>query len=484
MSIWNKFEYKKTLEELNRDIDIDILVIGAGITGMTTSYYLKDENIAIVEKDQIGHGVTLNSTAKINYFQETIYTKIKSILGTKYAKKYLNSQIDAIKLLKNIILKEKIDCDFKRVSSYVFASSKNEVKVLEKEVKFLKNNNIEVIEKSLPDKIKSYKSYCVNDTYVFNPIKYLYGIYEILKKDNIPIYENTKVIDVQRKNNKYICLTNKYKIKANKIIFACQYPYFLKNMFLPLRSYNEKSYIIISKVNKDKNYTCINTNKPTYSSRFYQDKNNIYQISLGQSHNIAFKLNDKNNFKKVKEMFNLKDKDIIMKYTNSDIITLDHMPLIGKINKNIYISCGYNTWGMTNGILGASIISDMIKGKSNKYENTFNPKRFNLSNAIYLPLIIVSQTKSFLGTKIFKNKSWYKSVKFINKNGKSIGIYKDKNSINHVVYNKCPHLGCSLIFNEEEKTFDCPCHSSRFDMNGKCIKGPSIYDISYKDNYK
>ena len=161
-------------------------------------------------------------------------------------------------------------------------------------------------------------------------------------------------------------------------------------------------------------------------------------------------------------------------------MTTDRMPYIGKLKDNMYIACGYNTWGMTNGVLASKIISDLVMGIENKYTKLFNPMRFNLSNITSMPYILFSQTKSFLGTKLNKNKDWYNRVKFYKKNGKNLATYKDKNGFNHTVYNKCPHLGCSLIFNEEEKTWDCPCHSSRFDIDGNCIKGPSNYDISYK----
>ncbi len=481
MSIWNKRKINRKRIELSKDLNVDILVIGAGITGMTTAYYLRHEkNLCVIDANIVGNGVTLNTTAKINYFQERIYTKIISSRDYDIAKKYLESQLDAIDNIKNIIESENIECDFKCVPSYVFANKKSEVEPLKKEVSFLRKNRINVLEKNLPDKIKSYISFCVNDTYIFNPIKYLEGIYKILKDNNIQVYENSKIIKIEKSNDEYICYGTKYKIKAKKVIIATHYPYFLIPLFLPIKTYIEQSYIIVSRVKKDGKFTCISSNTPTYSCRFYCDKENIYQISLSESHNTAFKQNDSYHFKRVKEIFNLKDSDIVSSYTNVDIMTTDRMPYIGKLKDNMYIACGYNTWGMTNGVLASKIISDLVMGIENKYTKLFNPMRFNLSNITSMPYILFSQTKSFLGTKLNKNKDWYNRVKFYKKNGKNLATYKDKNGFNHTVYNKCPHLGCSLIFNEEEKTWDCPCHSSRFDIDGNCIKGPSNYDISYK----
>ena len=477
MSIWNKKEIKRDIQELNKDMETDILIIGAGITGMTTDYYLKDKNICVVDANKMGHGITLNTTAKINYFQERVYTKIKNIRDEKSAVKYLKSQLESIKNIKEIIETNNIDCDFKRVDSYVFANKESEVEPLKKEIEFLKENSIDVKEKKLPSKITQYSSYYVNDTYIFNPIKYLKYLYKILKNKNINIYENSKILKIEKKDDYYVCYSDKYKIKTKNIVLACHYPYFILPFLLPI-----KSYMVISKVKKDGEFTCISSSSPTYSCRFYKDGEDIYQISLAESHNTSVKQNDLYHFKRVKEIFKLKESDIVMTYSNVDIITPDHMPYIGVLKDNIYIAVGYNTWGMTNGVLASSIISDMILNKKNEYVDIFNPNRINLSNLIALPSIIFSQTKSFLGPKLNKNKTWYSDrITFITKNGKSLAIYKDESGFKHIIHNKCPHLGCSLIFNEAEKTWDCPCHSSRFDIDGKCIKGPSNYDISYKE---
>ena len=172
MSIWNKKEIKRKIQELNKDIEIDILIIGAGITGMTTAYFLKDKNICVVDANKIGHGVTLNTTAKINYFQERVYTKIKKVRDEKTAIKYLKSQIYAIKNIKEIIESNNIDCNFKQVDSYVFSNKKSEVEPLKKEVEFLRENGIDIKEKKLPHKLTQHSSYCVSDTYIFNSIKY------------------------------------------------------------------------------------------------------------------------------------------------------------------------------------------------------------------------------------------------------------------------------------------------------------------------
>jgi len=483
MSIWNLNTKKEEIIELKKDLNVDTLIIGAGMTGLTTAYFLKtNKSICVVDAGLVGHGVTLGTTAKINYFQQTIYTDIMKATNTDNAISYLKSQKDAISLLLNIITEENIQCDLKKTPSYVFASSKSNIKKLDEEIKFLANNNCLLHEGKLPIDIKSYKSYFVEDTYTFNPIKYLYGLYKILKRHNIQIYENSKIINIKKDGNRYICHGENFTIIAKRVVLACHYPYFLLPFLTPLKCSLEKSYIIISRTPKDKNFTAISVAKPLFSCRYYNDGQDIYQISLARSHDIAFDQNDTKHFQKTEKMFKLKKEDIVLKYTNSDIMTPDHMPYIGQIKENLYIAIGYNTWGMTNSIIAAKIISDSIIGKKNEYEQIFTPSRNNVSKLIKTPIYIAFNTKSFLGSKIYKNKKWYSDrVKFYKEGNTQLACYTDEEGKKYIVKNKCPHLGCSLNFNETELTWDCPCHSSRFDLNGNCIKGPSTKNIKYKE---
>ena len=481
MSIWKINEKRRNIKTIDSHKNVDILIIGGGITGLSTAYHLMyNKSMCVVDSGLIGDGVTKNSTAKLSYLQETNYSKIAKSTGIDNATKYLESQKLGVEELVKLIKKEKIDCDLEQVPSYLFASNKKEIEKLEDEVKFLRKNNIDIEKSKLPINIKSYKSYKVNDTYIFNPIKYLIGLYEILTKNNINIYENSKITKIKKTKDNYICNCGYFTITAKKVVLACHYPYFLFPFFMPIRCSIEKSYMIVSKVSVDKKFTCINTNKPTYSLRYYNDGNNIYQISLGKSNDLNKNKNDIKNFNEVKNIFNIKDDDIVMKYTNTDIITPDYMPYIGELKNNMYIGMGYNTWGISNGFLASLIISDLILNRPNKYE-LFNPKRINNEIMLKIPYYIFSNLISFIESKLIKNKKWYSNrVKFFYKNGKSLASYKDDNGEYHIVVNKCPHLKCGLVFNETELTWDCPCHSSRFDLDGKRIKGPSNYDIKYK----
>ncbi len=471
MSLWSKYQSQEHFAKLTKDLEIDTLIIGGGITGLTTLYYLKEvESVCLVEAGTIGCGVTSNTTGKITYLQGAIYTEIQKNTNYETAKLYLKSQLTAINLLKDIINNEKIACDLEEVTAFLDAPKEEDYEKLIKEKEFFERNHIPV---QLDAKNRSLQ---VNDTYVFNPIKYLNGLKKILK--NKLIYEQTRITKIKKQGDGYLCFGDGLKIKAHNLVIACHYPFFLFPFCLPLKSYIEKSYIYAYKVTKNNHCTSITVSNPGYSTRYYQDGKDIYKICLDSSHHTAFKQNDTENFLKTKEKFAISEDKNVFKWSNVDIISIDKMPFIGAIKPNLFIASGFNTWGMTNSILAAKIISDAILNKENFYAPLFDPHRFYLSHIKNYLKNTFSSIYGFINSHI--KKDWYSSkLTFKKENGQTIAIYTDENNGVHPVIPVCPHLKCGLIFNEEEKTWDCPCHSSRFDIDGKCLKGPSTKDITY-----
>jgi len=480
-SIWSlELNYNK-FPTLEKDIEVDVLIIGAGITGLSVAYHLMFSNlkVCVVEKKSVGSGITSKTTGKLTYLQNLIYSKITDNYSFSVANLYYESQKEAIETVQKIINDNNIECDYKKQKSYLFGTYKEDIKKIKKEKELLEKMGVIVKDvKKLPINIHNYYGIGISDTAYFHPIKYLNSLADICSK-KMPIYENTKIIDFKKENECFICFTNTNKIKTKKIVFACHYPFFTIPYLFPIRGYLERSYISASPVSDNKDVSGINSSTSSISFRYH----NNYLIYLNGSHILANNFNYKENFKYLYK--DLEKLTLIPEFiwSNEDIITSDYLPYIGEFKENLYIGVGYNTWGMTNGTIAGKVISDLILNNKNKYVNLFNPRRsisfFNIFYNMY------SSLKPFIVNKLFKNKKFYNDkIIFTIRNGKNVGIYIDDNKKEHIVYNKCPHLGCSLVFNEEEKTWDCPCHSSRFDIDGKVVKGPSNYDISYKKNDK
>ena len=482
-NLWLDKIKNKNIKKLNENINFDVLIIGGGITGLSIAYHLIGSNLSVclVDKGEVGSGTTCRTTGKLTYLQGLIYEKITLNHSKKASIKYLTSQTEAIKIVENIVKRNNINCDLCKVKSYIYTNEDNKISKLKKVARFLIDNGIKVsVGTELPINISTKYYVSVSDSYVFHPIRYLYSLKQICLKNNIDIYENTMISKCQKVGNKYICKTDNNIIEAQIVVFACHYPYFTIPFMMPLKTHMEKSYIMVTNSQNNLKISGITDDKINFSFRSHADGKDNYLICLGESFNLCNQDNDKDNFNKLyKQSQNLID-DVKYSWTNRDIITSDYLPYIGRLNKNdnMFIATGYNTWGMTNGTIAGKIISDMILGRSNDYIDLFNPNRdINIGKIINTPNNIYSSMKAMLKTKLKKSNP---NIKYTSINGQSVAIYKDELNKKHIVYNSCPHLKCGLMFNNYEKTWDCPCHGSRYDINGKCIMGPSKDDIYYK----
>lgn len=478
-SIWEM--NSKTLPALAKNIDVDILIIGGGMAGMSTAYHLidSDKNVVLIDRDTIGNGVTKKTTGKLTFLQSGIYPNILSSRSWEDSKKYFKSQKEAIEIAKDIILSNNIECDLLELDSYLFAYTDD--KEFKKEKEFLdsvKENYKEF--NTLPIPFPCKKALSVSNTYTFHPLKFLNALKDIVVKSKIKIYENTKAISIDKEKDYYVVHTENYKIHAKKVIVTTHYPFFVLPALLPLSLKLEKSYLLDIKKDNEPLFTAISTDAPYYTFRI--DKKHF--IFGGNSHNLATNLNYKENHEKVMSYCreHLK-KDINYFWGTHDIISKDHLPMIGALNKenpNLYIATAFHKWGMTNGILSGKIISDLILDKKNEYIDLFKPDRFLTPKAILNKIgdnAVIDMT--YIATKINKEKSFYRNIKFDERDGLPCATYTDEDGKEHTIVNRCPHLKCSLIFNELDKTWDCPCHGSRFTIDGKLLQGPSVYDIVY-----
>lgn len=468
---------------LKKDIKTDILIIGGGITGLSCAYFLKDSpyDVTLIEANQIATGTTSKSTGKLTYLQDNIYKDIYDNYNLETAQKYYQSQVDAIKLAKNIICEHNIDCNLETAISYTYTTKYNNIFKLNDNYKIIKNFAHVKLKDKIPIKEKCCKSIECNDTYVFNPYKFCLGLAKIVS-DKVSIYEKTRITNIKydTDNNTYHAETSKHVIHATKVILACHYPFFLFPYLFPIKTGIEKSFLVASQIDKDKYFSAINIDKDITSLRYYHDKNK-YLILVSESGTLSQNID--NIYKRDNAIWKMRSKfatNIKYCWSNHDIKTSDKLPLIGQIKDNLYLATGYNTWGMTNGILAGKIISDLINDIPNSFTELFAPHRdekdlpqalmFNLENSL-----------SLINSKLNKNKKFYgKDVKIFKENGITYGLYIDENKKEHKVLNTCPHLKCSLTFNYQTKTWDCPCHGSSFDIDGNVIYGPSKENIKIK----
>lgn len=473
-SIWTEYSFKNHYPSLNGDYHTDILIIGGGITGLTTAYYLRNSSyhVCLIEKDEIGKGVTSLTTGKVSYLQGLIYHKIEKKKGYSTSYQYLHSQLEAVGLIKEIVSKEKISCQFEKKDAFVFAKSKKERKDFEEEENFFQKSGIS-FEKvsSLPNGFPILYGLKVDNSYDFHPLRYLDGLLSCIK--NVDFFEHTMATSIQKKGEKYLVSTKQGKITCSHVVVATHYPFFLFPSLVPFKTTLEKTHLLATPLPTFP-MQAIEASTPSITMRYYQE----FFLFGGNSYCLEKEFDMEKKKREIEDYFHEHfSSPISYEWSIFDVMTFDHLPLIGEVKPQFYLATGYNKWGMTNGTLAGKIISDLILKKKNSYCSLFDPKRAFFFSS--LPFMFTN-AQSFLRTKLFKQQPFYHgNVSFERKDGVPYAIYKDKKGI-HKVINRCPHMKCSLLFNEKEKSWDCPCHGSKYDLDGHVLKGPSTKDITPK----
>lgn len=468
-SLWLEGIKSKELKAVEKDMDVDIAIVGGGITGLSTLYNLRNskKKVVLLESDICGRGVTSKSTAKITPLQQDLYINIRKY-SEATARKYLKSQIEGRDLLVNTIKKEEIDCDLEKSESYTFTKDKSKERDILEEYEFLKGTLECELYENEDDGTTAVK---IKDAYVFHPVKYMEGLKNKLSDF---IYENSKVSSIEKRDEFYELSVNGHTVKAKYVVIATHYPYFFKSFFLPLKSHIEVSYVAARKVSEFKAYNAINLEKPTVSLRYHRYSDANYLININRSEKSSNIENIEDNFDDL-----VSDGEVDFIWSNNDIMTGDFIPYVGRVKSlddSFLIATGYNTWGMTNSAISGKVLADIIEKRENEYVELFDPNRkIKLGKIVNFPLNIASNVKSFLkGNSSNQNN---REVEYSLIDGVEVATVMDEDGVKHTVKARCPHMGCGLIFNKVEGTWDCLCHGSRFDIDGNVIEGPSNKNI-------
>lgn len=484
---------RKNYEKLNSNINTEVCVIGGGLTGLTTAYYLSkaEKKVVLLEKYKIGSHTSGNTTAKITSQHGLFYKYLVDSLGVERAKEYLYANEDAIKNIEKIINEENIQCDFEKQDAYVFTQDEKELKKIEDEIDIVNKLGLkaEFVEKiDVPKEILGAIKF--PNQAQFNPVKYMIGLSDSLEKYGAKIYEDTKVIDVKKQGDEYVTITeNGDEVHSKYVVLASHYPFINAPGFYFMKMYQTTSYLIAVDTNSELfEGMYINSENPTISFRTAKYQGKRLLIVGGMDHKTGAKIDLSNSYKNLekvaKEMY--PNSKVLFRWNTEDCIPLDKIPYIGEFSNlmpNMYVATGYKKWGMTSSNIAANIISNRILGKENKYEKVFESTRLKpIKNYEELGNIVKEVSYSLIINKLKKAKDILEDVKndegrIIELEDSKVGVYKNKEGKIFAVKPVCTHLGCELSWNNLDKTWDCPCHGSRFDYAGKSLYDPSTKDL-------
>lgn len=481
ISYWQKTATPKQHPSIPQNMDVDIAIIGGGMTGVMCAYYLRHsgKKIAVFEQRQIGCQTTGHTTGKISFLHGTIYQFLIRYYNTEIARMYMESNIQAMHDIENIIKDENISCDYQKNTSFIYAKNKHNIKTIEKEIEALRSLGVNALVDQHRDK-SILKSLAVEEQAIFHPLKYLYRIVDICQRSNILFYENSNAygFDIQNDITKFKC--NDFTVTSKQTIFATRYPQINYPELYFLKLSQSREHLIYNEVSKVENsYLSIDKPNQTYRPA---GEGTIYG---GYGHDVGKRTDTITIHENNKKIFG--DVESIS-WAAQDTSTNRGIPYIGYFSpkyRHCYLSCGYDKWGMTLSHVGARLLSDMILHNDNPYELLYSPEYGNTTTSLAsfgniikssFTGMIVNRIAAPLHIDLRKGEG-----KVVRLGGKLYAIYKDDNEKLHFCKPYCRHLKCVVSFNHLEKTWDCRCHGSRYDSVGNLIEGPAEFSLKKVD---
>lgn len=431
-SVWTENIVLPHFETIEGDVETEVLIIGGGITGILCAYFLQERGIPyiLVEGRSVCGGVTKNTTAKITSQHGLIYDKLLKSAGAEMARMYLEANQNAVK--KYFELCRGMDCHFEEKTNYVY--SLDDRRKLEKEVEALRKIGFDAILSEtweLPFSTAGAVGFAHQAQ--FNPLEFIFHIIPKLK-----IYEHSFVKELTENT----AVTDKARITYKRAVFATHFPIDNKHGMYFLKMYQHRSYVLAVENAQKIKGMYVDESKTGLSFRSYND----LLLLGGGSHRTGKRGGD---WQELRGYARRYYPSAVEKYywATQDCMSLDGVPYIGQYSKGLpdcYVATGFNKWGMTSSMVAAMLLADMLEGKENPYEPVFNPSRNMLKpqlfcNAGEAVLNLLTPTKK-----------------------------------------RCPHLGCALKWNAAERSWDCPCHGSRFDAEGGVIDNPATGDLKIK----
>ncbi len=427
-SVWTEKEKTIHFPPQEESKSTEVLIIGGGIAGILCAYKLKTAGVdcMLAEACEICGGITKNTTAKITLQHGLIYDKLIKRFDENTARLYADIQKRAIDEYARLC--RDIDCNFENRDSYVYSLDNR--KKIEKEIDALNRIGVKA-EFSDADELpfKVAGAVCIKNQAQFHPLKFLYAI----AKD-LPIYEHTKVVELMP----HKAITNHGEITYKKLIIATHFPILNKHGLYSLKLYQHRSYVIALKGVQNVDGMYVDESDTGLSFR----SNGSLLLLGGGGHRTGKQGGCWQELEDFAQEY-YKNAEVAAKWATQDCMTLDDIPYIGQYAKStsdVFVATGFNKWGMTNAMIAADILCDLVRGKINSNAAIFDPSR-----TVFRSQLAVNALES------------------------TVGLLTPTTP-------RCPHLGCALKYNRAEHTWDCPCHGSRFTEYGKLIDNPATDD--------
>ncbi|MBL7557932.1 MAG: FAD-dependent oxidoreductase [Bdellovibrionaceae bacterium] len=486
VSLWSATVEMPEFLPLREDVLVDVCVVGGGMAGLSAAYLLMKEgkSVCVLESFELGSGQTARTTAHFSNALDDRYFEIEKIHGRDGARLAFESHTAAIQKVADIVRAENIECDFEYVNGYLFQDDRNTEDTLKNEYEACQRIGMKDVV------FADGNSLCFPRQVQLHPLKYLRRLAELISNGGGQIYTHSFAEKFQGGKNSFVKTRDGFNVRCQSIVVATNTPI---NDLLAIhtKQYAYRSYVLAFEIPKGKieNALYWDTEDPYHYIRLESD---TVLIVGGEDHKTGQESHPEQCYQRL-ERWARQRYDfagaILYRWSGQVMEPMDALGFLGRNPgdyDNVFVITGDSGNGMTHVTIGAMLITDQIMGRKNDWENLYSPSRIslratstflkeNINTAAQYADWVTTKSAESLGDLPFGEGRVFRDGLQL------VAAYRNDNGAYHTVSAVCPHLGGVVSWNTVEKSWDCPCHGSRFDCHGKVIEGPAVSDLKSVD---
>lgn len=491
-SLWVGTSGSTEYPTLTDGLAFDAVVIGAGITGLTAALLLKTAGlrVAVVEAGRIAAGATGYTTAKVTSQHGLTYAHLIQTHGEQKARQYAQACEAAIAQIAELVEGHRIDCDFERMPAFTYTEDPQRAGSVQEEAEAAVRLGLPAsltTDTDLPYEVAAAVRF--DNQAQFHPRRYCLGLAGLIEGDGSSVFEGTRASGIDVEKTRHLVKTDRGEVAAEHVVQATHLP-FHDPAVLFAKASAYRSYALALQVEGPAPQGMyLSAGEPVRSLRPYLAGRVSYLLVGGEGHKVGQDEHSNQRYATLeawaRDRFNVSSVDF--RWSAQDYVPADGMPYLGRLSrrsKRLYAATGFKKWGMTWGTAAGMILTDLILGRPNPWAEMLEATRLNADASVsHLIKENANVAKRFVGDRLSTFSAPDISTLqpgdggVVRANGGKLAAYRDIGGLVQAVSATCTHLGCVVSFNPAETTWDCPCHGSRFDVEGNVIEGPAVRNL-------
>ncbi len=493
-SLWMETTSDPGFPRLESDRETEVAVIGGGITGVLCALALADEGaeVCLIEARTLGGGVTGHTTAKLSSLHRLIYADLVESAGQAVARAHGAANEAGIEAIERLATELEIDCDLRLRDHVTYALDDEQRSQVADEARVARTLGLPAsFQRSVPElPLPVTGAVRFTRQAEFHPRKFVLGVARALRERGVAIHERSPAMSLSR-SSPFRIETPRATLGARQVVVATHHPFPDRGLFFA-RMHPERSYSIAVSVRSPvPEGMYISAGEPTRSLRAHPVDGEELLIVGGEGHKVGHGGDTRKRYAALerwaREHFEVAS--VPYRWSSQDNMPADGLPFIGRLwplSDDLYVATGFRKWGLAQAPAAAELLRDLIAGRESPLHDAYDPNRLGLRGAGDLAKENADVALRFFGDRLVQRGRASRAPapgegKIVSRRGRQVAVARDDDGTLHAVSARCTHLGCILAWNAGERSWDCPCHGSRFSVTGDVLQGPAVSPLRRED---